>query len=467
MVFSNAEYLFFFLIVFTSYWLLPSNKTRKIFLLVSSYAFYAAWNPKFCFLMFLSTTVDYVIGCKVATSQQKKLLLRISVATNLGILGFFKYHDFFIESFVKLLSVLGIDIHVATLHIILPVGISFYTFQSMSYTLDIYRGKISPTGSFLDFALYVSFFPQLVAGPIVRAAFFLRQLNKKREFREENIFYGFKLFFIGYIKKVYFADYIGLNFVDPVFNDISQHSASALVLASIGFGIQIYGDFSGYSDMARGSARLLGYNLPINFNFPYHATSISEFWRRWHISLSTFLRDYLYIFALGGSKFGRTRTLVNLFITMFLGGLWHGASWNFVLWGGFHGILLVVEHQIKNLEFPYFNFFSILGRWLFTFILVHVGWILFRVTDIVEIFEVFEKVFTWSDGDIYFTNHLLFLYVISFVILIIRIKPAYRIWSLLFIRTPLTVKAILFFIIITFVLLISGEKSPPFIYFQF
>ena len=324
-----------------------SFKIKKRFLLLVSYYFYSYWDWRFLGLIIISTIIDYTIGNLLLNSKSlksRKLLVATSVICNLSILGFFKYYNFFLDSFYLFFSFLEQDN--SALNIILPVGISFYTFQSLSYTIDIYRKKIKPTKSFFDFALYVSFFPQLVAGPIIRAVDFLPQLESPRKLSRYRLFKGSKLFIIGLFKKSYIADNLA-EFIDFGFANPEILNALTLLIVTLAYGIQIYCDFSGYSDMAIGIACIMGYDFKSNFNYPYIAQNIQIFWRRWHISLSSWLKDYLYI-PLGGNRKGTIRTYINLLVTMLLGGLWHGASWNFIFWGFWHGIGLSIHRFVEK-----------------------------------------------------------------------------------------------------------------------
>jgi len=347
MLFYTPQFLVFSLALLSILSIVHRDHPRKIVLLLASYIFYMAWNPVFVLLIIGSTTVDFLVGGGLSREEQprrRKALLAISLAANLGLLGFFKYTGMLQDSAAMLLRALGMQVHWTTLEVVLPVGISFYTFQTLSYSIDVYRRRIPPTRSPLDFALFVAFFPQLLAGPIVRAADFLPQLTRpvKLRCRQEDLF----LILRGLAKKVIVADNVG-RFADAIFSDPGAWPSAVIWLAAISFAVQIYCDFSGYSDMAIGIARVLGFELPRNFEHPYFARNPSEFWRRWHISLSTWLRDYLYI-PLGGSRAGPLRVHTNLMITMLLGGLWHGASWNFVLWGFLHGLALIVHRQFQT-----------------------------------------------------------------------------------------------------------------------
>lgn len=346
MIFSQIEYFWFFGVVFTLYWLVPA-RARLSVLVPASLLFYGTWNFKYLFLLLGTTGLDYFSAIKLteaATPRARRLWLTGSLIANLGILSLFKYYGFFVRSLVDLGAALGLSLHPATLDVLLPVGVSFYTFQSMSYTIDVYRGLEKPVRSPLMYLAFVSFFPQLVAGPIVRARHLVHQLERPVTFDVAQFKSGARLFAWGLLKKNLFADLVAVRCVDLIFGHPGDFDVPTLWLAALGYSVQIYADFSGYSDMARGSARMLGYELPVNFETPYRSLHITEFWRRWHMSLSSWLRDYLYI-SLGGNRKGPRRTWFNLFATMFLGGLWHGASWTFVVWGGLHGAALAV-HKI-------------------------------------------------------------------------------------------------------------------------
>ena len=377
---------------------------QNAWLLLASYVFYGWWDWRFLGLILISTVVDFIVGGRIAKSKRptvKKRLLIASLATNLGILGVFKYYGFFVQSFVGLLEAVGLQAHVTTLQIVLPVGISFYTFQTMSYSFDIYRGRIEPTRNFLNFALFVAYFPQLVAGPIERAHHLLPKLEAVRRIKWLDIAVGFELILIGFFKKVAVADTLG-PIVDSRFADPGMSSGLDLVITTYLFAFQIYGDFSGYSDIARGTSRLFGVDLMRNFNQPYLSQSITEFWRRWHISLSTWLRDYLYI-PLGGNRKGSRRTYINLLTTMLLGGLWHGANWTFVVWGGMHGMYLAVHKYLLGAEPVKQDSVAPLGfrsliKVFVTFQLVCLTWIFFRAADLDSAMEIMTRIFTWDSG---------------------------------------------------------------------
>jgi D-alanyl-lipoteichoic acid acyltransferase DltB (MBOAT superfamily) len=403
MLFNSIEFLFFLPAVLAVYYVL-STRAQNAWLLVASYVFYGWWDWRFLGLILLSTIVDFFIGQRIAATDEesaKKRLLAVSITTNLGILGVFKYYGFFVQSFVGVLEAMGVQAHVTTLQIILPVGISFYTFQTMSYSFDIYRGRIQPTRNFLNFALFVAYFPQLVAGPIERAHHLLPKLEAVRRIKWLDIAVGFELIVIGLFKKVAVADTLG-PIVDARFADPSLSIGADLLITTYLFAFQIYGDFSGYSDIARGVSRFFGVDLMRNFNQPYLSQSITEFWRRWHISLSTWLRDYLYI-PLGGNREGSFRTYQNLMTTMLLGGLWHGANWTFVVWGGLHGLYLAVHKVLLRGHRPDIDNTPRLGiapliRIIVTFNLVCLTWIFFRAADLATALEILGRIVFWEGG---------------------------------------------------------------------
>jgi len=381
MLFNSYEFLFlFFPLVFLIYHF-GLKKTWKIpFLLMASYYFYGHWNYKFLPLLLFSTFVDYFVGIQIEKTndrKKEKRLLLISLFMNLGVLGFFKYANFIIDNYNSLINLFGFE-NVANIpDIILPVGISFYTFQSLSYTIDLYRSHSKAYHRFTPFAAYVALFPQLIAGPIIRHSELVEQLeisaDKRISFSLINR--GLTFFIIGLAKKILIADTIA-KAIDPVISMMNIISTLEAWMCAIGYTFQLYFDFSGYSDMAIGLGLLLGVKFPQNFNSPYKSYSITDFWRRWHITLSSWLRDYLYI-SLGGNRKGNSRTYINLFLTMLLGGLWHGAAWTYVIWGGFHGALLAIERYFNLDSEEKFNNFKMV-RVLFTFLLVLIGWVIFR-----------------------------------------------------------------------------------------
>jgi len=394
MLFNTLTFVGFFAVVFGLY-LLLSHRRQNALLLVSSYIFYGAWDYRFLLLLMLSTCIDYAVGLmidKQETPEKRKRWLIISLITNLGILGFFKYFNFFADGLVELGAALGFTVSPVTLQIILPVGVSFYTFQSMSYTIEIYRGRLKPCRSLFDFAVYVSFFPQLVAGPIERATHLVEQVLTPRIVTLEKIGSGLALILVGFFKKVVMADNLAPT-VAEIFNKGGNYTGEDVLVGMIFFAFQIYGDFSGYTDIARGIARMLGFDLMVNFRQPYFARDPSDFWRRWHISLSSWLRDYLYI-SLGGNRGTPWQTNRNLILTMLLGGLWHGAAWNFVLWGLYHGLLLVA-YRIFSERSPTAkaaaaspSVVRIIVSTAIMFLFTLYGWLLFRAQSGHQIVEM-------------------------------------------------------------------------------
>lgn len=382
MNFVEPRFYLFFFIVFLVYWAMSGNRARKVWLLLASYVFYGAWDWRFLALILISTLIDYFAALLISRENprpSRKFWLIVSLCANLGFLGIFKYFNFFIDTLNYGASFFGT--YISPFNIILPVGISFYTFQTMSYTIDVYRRELKPVRNFVDFALFVTFFPQLVAGPIVRASTFLPQLDTRKQFAQIEFKSCFTLFLIGFIKKSCISDNIAV-LIDPVFNIPNAYDASSIWIATIFYAVQIYCDFSGYTDMAIAAAGLLGYELTLNFNFPYFAANVADFWRRWHVSLSTWLRDYLYI-SLGGNRFGPQKTVRNLMLTMLLGGLWHGAAWNFIIWGGLHGLALVAHRKYREIFRPgdvWSTVAPIVGP-LLTFYWVCLAWIFFRAPD--------------------------------------------------------------------------------------
>jgi D-alanyl-lipoteichoic acid acyltransferase DltB (MBOAT superfamily) len=378
--FVTFEFAAFFAVVFTVYWLLP-RRAQNLFLLVASWVFYAAWDWRFLGLIIFSSGLDFVAGRKIdeaPTRSGRRRWLLVSLTGNLGILAYFKYTNFFLDSLGALADSVGWHLSMPTLQVILPVGISFYTFQTLSYTIDIYLGRLKPTRSLVDFAAFVAFFPQLVAGPIVRAREFLYQLEERRHFSSKKFEAGAIRFLAGFFKKAFIADTLAIHLVDPVFADPTSFGSGALWLALFGYTAQIYADFSGYSSMAIGMAGMLGFDLPENFRFPYLARDFSEFWRRWHITMSRFFRDYVYI-PLGGSRGSATRTRWNLAVTTLVSGLWHGASWTFVAWGGLHGVYIMLTHVVRSRtgDEDAKGGAAFVG-WALTFLGAMLAWILFR-----------------------------------------------------------------------------------------
>ncbi|HTJ53446.1 MAG TPA: MBOAT family O-acyltransferase, partial [Cyclobacteriaceae bacterium] len=406
MLFNSLVFLVFLGVVLPVFYLLP-QRFKKIFLLLASYTFYGYWDWRFCSLLLLSTVMDYYLGHVIYTEtdeKKRKRLLYLSLLVNLTLLGFFKYFNFFVDSFAQ---VFGTQLDSVHLHVILPVGISFYTFQSLSYTFDLYRKKLEPAKSLLDYSVFVSFFPQLVAGPIEKAVHLLPQVEKIKMPDRQYIKEGAILITTGMFKKIIIGDTIG-KYVDNVFAEPGNFSSGELICTLIMFAVQIYADFSGYSLIAKGCGKLLGVTLMDNFNQPYLASSITDFWRRWHISLSDWLKDYVYIWWLGGNRKGKFRTYLNLMATMLLGGLWHGANWTFVIWGGIHGAALAFHKFIlgdKKVETRFtFNGSTSLVKFifnvLFTFLIVLFAWLFFRASDLKTATTILSHIFNWTSSDL-------------------------------------------------------------------
>jgi len=483
MLFNSYRFLIFFLIIYSLYCVL-NHKWQNRMLLIASYIFYGVWSWKFLSLIFVSTVIDYFCGLKIhehSDKKKKKQFLLISLICNLTFLGFFKYLNFFLENFESLLRALGITTQLPHLNIILPVGISFYTFQTMSYSIDIYRGQLKPTKKFLDFALFVSFFPQLVAGPIERAKRLLPQILEKRKLSYQQLEQGIFLILWGLFMKVFVADNLA-KFVDPVFSSSAPYNGKDVLIAIYAFTFQIYGDFAGYSNIARGLGKLMGFDIMINFNVPFYSKNIQEFWLRWHISLGSWLKDYVYypiFFSIKRIK-GDTKIHITLIITLVLIGFWHGASWNFVIFGFYYGLLLTVQSMIStryhSLIKPKSKFGKILWDFIrisFTFHLVVIGFMIFRAGSVTQIFQLWSGLFTnFTSGG--FLTHVVEAKVELFKILLIvspvLIYDLYEYWADdVYVITqwhPL-VKQTIYFIIL--ILLISGGVTggTQFIYFQF
>lgn len=469
MLFNSIEFIVFFVFIFGLFWIIP-HKTRWFLLLIASYFFYMCWEPAYILLILFSTSVDYFI-CNHLTSSnnlnKKKVGLWLTIVLNLGLLFFFKYYNFFQETTQQLLAAFQIDYHPNKLNLLLPVGISFYTFQTLSYSIDVYRNTISVERHFGKFALFVSFFPQLVAGPIERAKDLLPQLNKLNvNFDFEQFKSGSLLFIWGLFKKVVIADNLSM-FVDTYYDAYQLQNGGTLLFASYLFALQIYCDFSGYSDMAIGLAKLLGIELKSNFNTPYLSNSITTFWRNWHISLSQWFRDYLYI-PLGGNKNGKIATIKNTMITMIVAGFWHGANWTFIMWGAVNGFLLVLEKIIKA---P-FQFKSVFTKVLSVFLVFHLitfGWIFFRSQTMDQAFSILSKVAVLNWNDFYFivADNRFSPGIIGSVVLVLievmtRFKPITQIrkWN------PFLRYSIYLLLVIS-VLFLGSSSGAQFIYFQF
>jgi len=473
MAFTDFRFPFFFLAVALVYWSSRHHFFRKLWLLLCSYAFYAAWDWRFLSLIWISTAVDYVAGRRLEHAQsptRRRGFLALSLVVNLGLLGFFKYFDFFIQSARDLFGLLGLPFATQSLSIILPVGISFYTFQTLSYTIDVYRCRIRPTRSLLDFALFVAFFPQLLAGPIIRARNFLPQLERARRWDWLRIQLGVQYLLMGFVKKVAVADRLAV-FADPIFADPSQYHAGALWAATLAFTIQVYADFSGYSDMAIGLAHLLGFKLAKNFDLPFLAPSLRELWRRWHITLSTWMRDYVYV-PLGGNRGGPLRTDFNLLVTMALFGLWHGANWNFVVFGVLHGVILVLHRRFRRATVS----FPRLGRFLesragnalcvaATFATFGLSTVIFRNPTLAQGMTMLERMFVMSSGRGNPMNDR----VLWYTVILVAVCQTVAAWNLhkRIDRLPAPVQGFAYAAGFTLALMLHPELGMNFVYFQF
>ncbi|APS38794.1 MBOAT family O-acyltransferase [Salegentibacter sp. T436] len=472
MLFNSISYLLFSPLVFTIYWLLKKKlNIQNLFILIASYFFYACWDYRFLVLIIFSTLVDFFVGIqlnKQKTPGKRRYLLAISIFTNLSLLGFFKYYNFFIDSWVEFTSIIGLNINFNTLNIILPVGISFYTFQTLSYTIDIYKQRIKPTKDLIAFSAFVSFFPQLVAGPIERASSLLPQFKKMRNFNFIQARSGIELIIWGLFQKIVIADNCA-TYVNTIFTNYENLNSLSLILGAVYFAFQIYGDFAGYSNIAIGSARLLGFDLMQNFNYPYFSKNLGEFWRRWHISLSTWFRDYVFI-PLGGSRLSRNKTIRNISIVFLISGLWHGANWTFIFWGAIHALFYIpllfvkknTHHSRSSISAHFKDFLKISG----TFITICLAWIFFRSPTINTSFDYLKRMFTNMNFQLqYLTIERYNIEMMILIILFVGIEwfsqqkeqPIYGKYRLL--KTT----SILFFILVFGVY----SEHSDFIYFQF
>lgn len=474
MLFNSLTFLVFFVCVVGIHHAPLSMRfswtLKKCNLILASYLFYAAWNPPFVVLLWISTLVDWWVAQRMAKTEHKaarQILLCLSVGVNLSILGYFKYGVFAFENMLAFLGILGWQLDASTPSIILPVGISFYTFQTLSYTLDVYRGTLRPASSPLDFALYVSFFPQLVAGPIVRATHFLPQCTSLRRATHEQLGWGLSLLTLGVFEKVILADALLAPVADTVYGAWEQVGSYDAWIGTLAFSGQIFFDFAGYSTCAIGVALCLGFVLPDNFRFPYASVGFSEFWQRWHISLSSWLRDYLYI-PLGGNRQGTTQTHINLMLTMLLGGLWHGASWHFVAWGGLHGLYLIGERLLKQI--PGLHVFDTrLTRpflALLTYGFVCIAWVFFRAPHVTSAFHLLGVMLTGEEQASLLKGEAWTVLGLTAAVLIgqwsLREKSLKQIMESL----PWGVRAILLAILLIALALTPGDDRA-FLYFQF
>ena len=489
MLFNSFRFLFFFPCVFFLYYALPF-RFRKYLLLTASYYFYMCWKPEFIVLILLSTAIDYFCGLGIgkyrANPRAAKGFLTLSLTVNLGLLFFFKYLNFFDETLTALCHAVSIPFSAPALDIVLPVGISFYTFQTLSYTIDVYRGRLKPERDFITFALFVSFFPQLVAGPIEKASNLLPQLREERPFSYENAAYGLKLMAWGFFKKLVVADRLAALLVDPVFENPANYSGGAFLIAAAAFAIQIYCDFGGYSDIARGCAKTMGVDLMVNFKAPYFATSLTDFWRRWHISLTDWFREYVYI-PLGGNRKGPWKKALFVTVTFFLSGLWHGAGWTFIVWGLLQALYLNIEALFlrsrtiapsAHTAGPWSRCKSLLSR-LVTFVLCCFSWIFFRAASMDDALYILRySIVGGKTPVLYVKNALWVLYpgtVLTAVLLLSLALLFLFDWANesgdtiaklsarpIYVRWPVYIAFLLLLL-----LLIPKEGVAPFIYFQF
>ena len=482
MVFNSFSFAVFLPIVFILYWIIPS-KYRWGILLVSSYYFYMSWNAKYVLLILFTTAVSYTSAVameRVKHKSKKKILLIATLVASLGVLLIFKYFQFFGNSMIAVLSKFSIELHPITLRLLLPVGISFYTFQTLSYVIDVYRGEVEAEHHFGKYATFISFFPQLVAGPIERTRNLLPQINGDHVFDYDKASYGLKLMAVGFFKKVVIADTLAI-YVDRIYGSLRDYKGLSLIVASVLFSFQIYCDFSGYSDIAIGTAKLFGIDLMTNFKSPYFSASIREFWSRWHISLSTWFRDYVYI-PLGGNRCSKFRHNFNLLITFLVSGLWHGANWTFVIWGGIHGLGQIVENGIgtnkKNRRVGSF------GWWisvLVVFLFCTIAWVFFRASSVADVGYIFKNCFVgitspasyikagYQDLNLTIKPFLR----VAFIILLLLIYDFFSLKRDLLERvrkTPFAIRWGIYFAAVNFILIyymLFGIDSSSFIYFQF
>jgi D-alanyl-lipoteichoic acid acyltransferase DltB (MBOAT superfamily) len=482
MLFNSLDFAIFLPIVFLLYWFVVQNnlKLQNALIVLASYVFYGWWDWRFLSLIIFSTVVDYLVGQKLRVEEKqskRKVLLWTSILVNLGFLGFFKYYNFFLENFVDAFSLFGMQINANSLNIILPVGISFYTFQTLSYTIDVYKKKLEPTKDFIAFSAFVCFFPQLVAGPIERATNLLPQFYKKRTFEYHKAVDGMRQILWGLFKKVVIADNCA-EFANQIFNNSADMNGSTLVLGAIFFTFQIYGDFSGYSDIAIGTSRLFGFDLKQNFATPYFSRDIAEFWRRWHISLSTWFRDYLYI-PLGGSRGGTWMKVRNTFAIFLVSGFWHGANWTFIIWGALNAIyflpLLLTNNNRKNLgvvaEGKLLPSFKELIAMLTTFMLTVFAWIFFRAENVSHAFDYVRGIFSESLFSIpYFQSgkRSYITIIIIIVFLIIEWLGRNDKFAIQELRSKsLYVRSFAVYVLILVILIFMNTGEHNFIYFQF
>jgi len=467
MLFHSYAFFLLFTITAAVYWSMKNDARRVLCLVLASVVFYANWNPLLVSLVLFTAAFDFFIAQRIeeeTSVRRRKLLLVVSLLVSLGLLAFFKYTNFLLDSGWSLLHCFGFEPSRTVLKIVLPLGISFYTFETISYVVDVYRGNIKAERNLLNYALFLMFFPHLIAGPIVRPGHFLPQVRRRKYLNWERVQLGVRLFLFGLIKKAVIADQLA-TLVDPVFANPAAWSSATIWLAVFCYAVQIYCDFSGYSDMAVGVAHALGYHLPENFNMPYFSLNIAEFWRRWHISLSTWLRDYLYI-ALGGNRHGTAKTYRNLMITMLLGGLWHGAGWTFVFWGFYHGVLLAVHRAVRWPSWLDKKVFIPL-RWAVTFLCVCVGWVFFRAPKFSDAWLMLGRMFVPAGGLVLSPRAIMLAEAVLAIVFLAHVLGTLVDWDKLERRLafPLVAAAMAagFFL----VQILIPDTGGAFIYFQF
>lgn len=476
MLFNSVQFAIFFVVVYGLY-LGLNHRWQNRLLLAASYFFYGCWDWRFLFLLILTTGIDYICAVNVERTEELKVRKRWLAATlvsNLVILGFFKYFNFFAENLEQLLGTFGWQVDGLTLRIILPVGISFYTFQSMSYAMDVYRGRVRAIHHFLDFALFIVFFPQLVAGPIERSQHLSPQITNPRSVKWKDVSSGLLLMLWGLFKKVMIADNLA-KVADSVFSQPGSANGAAILVAVYAFAFQIYCDFSGYSDMARGMARMMGFDIMINFRFPYFSNTPREFWKRWHISLSTWLRDYLYI-PLGGNRSGSIKTYRNLMGTMLIGGLWHGAAWTFVIWGALHGVYLSLQRFFTEAfrrvfgTIPFFKTVMLFFAGVMTFHLICLGWLFFRAQSLSQAADFLQLLFhRWTLDETVLQHFRSVCFYAGSVMVIEFFQQWTKSEPDTFRGMSLPVACVMVFMVSVFTFLAGGFSSrpSPFLYFQF
>ncbi|HET6881065.1 MAG TPA: MBOAT family O-acyltransferase [Pirellulales bacterium] len=473
MLFCSEKFLVFFTLVFALYWATPWHRLRTWLLLGASFYFYASWNQWLALIIGVSTTIDYFVARGMQSSESlriRKLLLSVTIIGNLSLLCYFKYANFFLHSVEEALHAVGSTAALPVLQVILPIGISFYTFEAINYGVDVYRRRVPAERNLAHFMLFITFFPHLVAGPIVRARDFLPQIRQRKHWDWARLQLGAEFFLMGMFKKVV-ADRMAM-FADPVFANPEQYRTTAAWLAVLAYALQIYCDFSGYTDMALGSAHMLGFKLAKNFNMPYASANISEFWRRWHISLSSWLRDYLFI-PLGGSRGTSWQTNRNLLITMTLGGLWHGASWTFVIWGVMHGVVLIGHRYFRafcearpRLDAVLLTPPGTALRIALTFFTVSIAWIFFRATTFTTATVMLGRMFTAQQG-LGPPMAKESLWVLTAVIVAAHVFALSGVWKKWSLRMPAPILGMSYAVLLTLTLVLAPDAGKAFIYFQF